>query len=46
LEIKVRGDVMKPIPQEKCMIIKTNGSLILSAQLFPIINAAIKMAPK
>ncbi|MEY3320309.1 MAG: hypothetical protein RL393_889, partial [Actinomycetota bacterium] len=23
----MRGDVMKPIPQEKCMIIKTIGSL-------------------
>jgi hypothetical protein len=37
---------MKPIPQEKCMIIKTIGSLILSAQLFPITKAAIKIAPK
>jgi hypothetical protein len=37
---------MKPIPQEKCMIIKTIGSLTLSAQLSPITKAAIKIAPK
>jgi len=40
LEIKVRGDVMKPIPQEKCIIISTKGRRTRSAQLFPIISEA------
>ena len=31
---------MKPNPQQKCMIINTNGSLNRSLQLLPIINDA------
>jgi hypothetical protein len=40
LEIKVRGDEMKPNPQEKCMIIRTIGSRTLSAQFLPSFNEA------
>jgi hypothetical protein len=46
LEIKARGDVMKPIPQEKCIIIKTSGSLIRSSHLFPITRAAVEIVAK
>jgi hypothetical protein len=40
LEIRPRGDVMKPNPQEKCMIIRTSGSRTRSDQLLPIRSEA------